>query len=299
MMVARNIQHFFKYPFEIRSSEKIDIDSVRTVCLALGPYRNLTTLTASMLALHPNCQVLNHAGMRIFKSRKLNFLKKYANDKFDAFTRYAIYLSGGGKRGDFGGSITLSHAFTRSRMQDMYQQRFGDRLVKENIHAVFWKESLRTSNYIRRYQPDLERIFTENSRLRFLLPVRHPLDCAVSNRKTGHYELFQNLGKDPSIAQLTAAILDEFVWFLKLKDQFPERFFFYFENKFTEQILKNLANFLDIKKDQKWIDDCLDVFVIKKSYDHEKELIEFYKKTVEDKFMNYPEFSMQLLKFVD
>ncbi len=32
--------------------------AIRSVCLTLGLYRNLTTLTASVLALHTRCQVL-------------------------------------------------------------------------------------------------------------------------------------------------------------------------------------------------------------------------------------------------
>ena len=47
---------------------------LRTVGLILGPYRNLTTLTASVLSLHPECQALNHAGPRLLKGR-LDFIQ--------------------------------------------------------------------------------------------------------------------------------------------------------------------------------------------------------------------------------
>ncbi|MCW5878805.1 MAG: hypothetical protein KIS80_08075, partial [Anaerolineales bacterium] len=53
------------------------IDGLESVCLFLGPYRNLTTLTASMLSLHPECQVLNHAGTRVFPNKNLNFIEEY------------------------------------------------------------------------------------------------------------------------------------------------------------------------------------------------------------------------------
>jgi hypothetical protein len=92
-------------------SEKIDIASLKTVCMTLGPYRNLTALTAAVLFLHPNCQVLNHAGNRIFGDEKLDFISNYSNEIFEAFTRYAIYISQKGRRGDYGGSITLSHGY--------------------------------------------------------------------------------------------------------------------------------------------------------------------------------------------
>jgi hypothetical protein len=69
--------------------------------MTLGPYRNLTTLTASVLFLHPNCQVLNHAGNRIFGDEELDFIANYNNEIFEAFTRYAIYISQKGTRGDY------------------------------------------------------------------------------------------------------------------------------------------------------------------------------------------------------
>jgi hypothetical protein len=49
----------------------ISTEQVKTVCLALGPYRNLTT---SLLFLHPTCQVLNHGGQRILGDRRLDWL---------------------------------------------------------------------------------------------------------------------------------------------------------------------------------------------------------------------------------
>ena len=47
-------------------SRCVDIKYVGYVCLTPGPYRNLTTLTVSVLYLHPDYQVLNHAGTRLF-----------------------------------------------------------------------------------------------------------------------------------------------------------------------------------------------------------------------------------------
>ena len=52
----------------------VDPSQLRSVCLALGPYRNLTTLTAGILSLHPQCQVLNHAGVRLLPDPERNFL---------------------------------------------------------------------------------------------------------------------------------------------------------------------------------------------------------------------------------
>ena len=72
----------------------VDVDAVRTVCLMLGPYRNLTTLTAAIVGLHPNCQVLNHGGMQVFRNNTINFLGDYSDERFEAFIRFAV----GGRR---------------------------------------------------------------------------------------------------------------------------------------------------------------------------------------------------------
>ncbi|MEM7479491.1 MAG: hypothetical protein AAF483_31280, partial [Planctomycetota bacterium] len=67
-----------------------DIGECQSVCLALGPYRNLTTLTAATLFLHPNCQVLNHAGSRIYGNTEVDFLADYSRERFDRFIQFAI-----------------------------------------------------------------------------------------------------------------------------------------------------------------------------------------------------------------
>src|SRR5690349_16380034 len=97
--------------WELASARSVTTDQIRSVCLFLGPYRNLTTLTASLLFLHPRCQVLNHAACRIFGDPRFDFLADYSERRFNDFMRYAIHASRGGRRGQFGGSITHSHAF--------------------------------------------------------------------------------------------------------------------------------------------------------------------------------------------
>src|SRR4029079_11065585 len=98
---------------DIAAAQNLSIDDLRTVCLFLGPYRNLTTLTASILFLHPHCQVLNHAASRIFGDKRIDFLDGYDDEKFKTFVRYAIHASGSGGRGKIGGSLTPSPAIAR------------------------------------------------------------------------------------------------------------------------------------------------------------------------------------------
>ena len=53
--------------------------------IILGPYRNLTTLTAAILSLHPDCQVLNHAGNRFMRNPQFDFMTDLSGDTLNRF----------------------------------------------------------------------------------------------------------------------------------------------------------------------------------------------------------------------
>src|SRR5882672_10493469 len=114
-------------------------DRIRTVCLFLGPYRNLTPLTASLLSLHPHCQVLNHAGARVFAAPDVNFLLDPSVATLRRFCDFALSASQGGQRGNYGGSITLSHAFDSDVVRDAYRNRYGELLIKPSVDCLVWK----------------------------------------------------------------------------------------------------------------------------------------------------------------
>lgn len=283
---------------DLLASQDLDVTPLRTLCLALGPYRNLTTLTASLLFLHPNCQVLNHGAMRILGDPQLDFLRDHRRETVDRFLRYAIWISTKGGRGKKGGSIVHSHAFDeKHKLGRLYREQFGDKLIKEEIHSLFWKESLRTAHYIRNHDIDLVALLEQEPRLRFLLPVRHPLDCAISNRRTGHAKLF-GLGNDASVEDVLEAVLEEIRWFLFWREQYPARFFYYLENDFSEITARRLAEFLLIEPDAGWIRVVQEAFDIDKHYDYPPQLIDHYAATVNGKFAAYPEFREQLLVFI-
>ena len=137
----------------LKKAKKINISSIKTVCFISGPYRNLSSLTASISALHPNCQVLNHASKRILNNSKIDFFTSYSQEKFNLFIKYAILLSKSGKRGRFGGSITFSHAFDNAILKKLYQKRFGNSLVKKDIQSLIWKECLYLEQYLKKKRP--------------------------------------------------------------------------------------------------------------------------------------------------
>jgi hypothetical protein len=282
---------------DLKNAQNMDIKHIKTVCLALGPYRNLTTLTASILFLHPHCQVLNHGGARIFGDPQLDFLLQNDTHTLDQFLRYAIAISTKGKRGKTGGSIVHSHAFDeKHKLGKLYRKHFGDTLIKEDIQCLFWKESLRTSMHIRNNHLDLESLFSTEPRLRFLLPIRNPLDSAISNLRTGHAKLF-GLGANPATEDVLEAILDEIVWVKNLQDQYPGRFYYFLENNFNADEAKALAGFLLLTPDPAWIEVVQEAFDIDKHYDYPAPLLAFYRHQVQHRFSQWPDLQQHLLAF--
>ena len=279
------------------TSRSLDIKDCESVCLALGPYRNLTTLTAATLFLHPNCQVLNHAGNRIYGNRHVDFLSDYSEERLNHFIQFAIKISGKGRGGYVGGSITYSHAFHSNHEIKNEFAKTGLELKKKQIKCLFWKESLLTSNLIRENHVDLCRIFEKDDRLRFLMPIRNPLDCAISNLKTGHVDKFRGLNLDSSIFEVMQAVLDEIHWFAAQKENFPSRFFYYFEHSISREMLVNLATFLKLDPNEDWLSNAMSVMIAKSNYEHDSDLLSFYQEAVNDKFSRFPVLSEKLLNF--
>ncbi len=284
---------------DLFASRWVDISHVESVCLTLGPYRNLTTLTAATLFLHPNCQVLNHARDRIYGNPEVDFLGSYDRKQFDRFIKYAIRISGRGQRGGSGGSITYSHAFDEGHALREIFDGTGMGLTKKKIVCLLWKESLRTSNLIRKRNIDLKELLESDNRLCFLMPIRNPLDCAVSNLRSGHFKLFQGLGKATEVSYIVQAILDEFTWFASLRERFPKRFFYFFEHRITRKVLTDLAQFLKLEPSERWLSNALSAMVLKPGYHHDQETIDQYLdylKLLEPKF---PGLASELRVFAD
>jgi hypothetical protein len=280
---------------DLSRSANVPTDSLQTVCLTLGPYRNLTTLTASVLFLHPRCQVLNHAGGRIFGDERIDFLAGYSEERFQTFLRYALHASTKGRRGSHGGSIKHSHAVVER--SDMSEAIAG-MAPKDEVTCLLWKESLRTSNHIRDCGVDLADVLAKNAALRFLMPVRNPLDCAASNIRKGHVRHFEGLAAGADTEAALTAILDEFVWFRNLQEQHGERFFHFFAHDEPHQMLTRMAAFLQLEAQQDWLEAGAEAFQVSSGYDHATDLVRLYREMVESKFGRDPEFAQNLLAFV-
>lgn len=270
-----------------------------SVCVALGPYRNLSTLTAATLFLHPHCQVLNHAGGQVFGNPDIDFLAAFSPARLDRFVAWAREVSAAGERGYGGGSITLSHAFDEQHALKRRFERAGLPLVKADLRCLFWKEPLRTSNWIRKQRIDLGAIFDLDSRLRFMLPIRNPIDCARSNLKTGHVRLFEGLDAHSSAPDVIDAILDEIDWFTQLGAAHPKRFFHFFAHDLSRMTLIRMATFLGIEPLEAWLADAMDVMQVTKPYVHDDDLKAWYRDRVMQRFAVRPDLCHGLLAFID
>lgn len=272
--------------------------NLKSVCLALGPYRNLTTLTASLLFLHPRCQVLNHGSDRILLNPDTNFLLDYSDRKFETFVRHAIGLSAQGRRGRFGGSIMLSHAFDDERIRNAYRDRFQENTVKADIDCLFWKESMRVSAFIRQHQVDLGGLFAVNSQLRFLMPIRNPVDCALSNMKTGHMRGLVDSEGPRAFGNTLDAVMREIRWFHELMNRYPDRFFCFYENGFNEGVVRSLAEFLQISADRTWVDDVIQNYDVRHPYEYTGEMKDVYRELVGRYFGALPGVRERLESFI-
>jgi hypothetical protein len=283
--------------YQLQVSRFIYIGECESVCLALGPYRNLTTLTAATLSLHPQVQVLNHGGGWIYGNDRVDFLSAYSRQKFDRFVQYAIRMSAAGERGDHGGSIEHSHAFDEQHGMKSAYCESGAQRVKPTVKCLFWKESLRTSNRLRDCSVDMGRLIKAEPRLRFMMPVRNPLDCAVSNLKTGHISLFRGLDEGATMEEAVDAVLSEIREFAAYRQAFPERFFWYFEHSISRQMLLDMARFLAVAPDADWLDRSLTVMQVNSGYAHDEALLDYYRAQAGEIFADLPELRDALLEF--
>lgn len=274
-------------PWHWLRSRRLDLAGVNTLCLTLGPNRNMTTLTAGLIALHPQCQALNHAWRRQ-RPQAEDLLLERDERAFERFVRAAVMRSLGGRQGRFGGSVVHSHAFQRPAMRAAYQRRFGRTLLKPEVRCVYWKSAKQVTAFVRENDVDLLGLVDREPRLRFLMPLRNPLDCALSNYRKGHYNAFAQL-RGRSVEEVIAFMTELVGWFLDLRRERPEHFFGYRESEYDRPMLARLAGFLGVDADEQWMADCLESKVQGSSYDYEDSWLEAYRAALGKHLAGHPE----------
>ncbi len=241
--------------------DRLDVVSIG---LMLCPNRNLTTLTAAVLSLHPHIQVLNHGFERLEAAGLLRFLRSGSEDDLEAFLRGAIALSGYGRRGDYGGSILLSHGYDRPALRAAYAQRYGDAPFKSDIRCVVWKDGARLLEYLRANDISAVGLAERLPRLRFLSPLRRPVAHLRGLQR--YYEPQPPDYVRPSLPDLTTESVAKYILaaheeFLAWRVQRPAQFFAYTEAELGAQGAAALAGFLGISADATWRQLAAEFFV--------------------------------------
>jgi hypothetical protein len=232
--------------------DQLDVVSIG---LMLCPNRNLTTLTAAILSLHPHVQVLNHGFKRLEAAGLLRFLRSGSEDDLEAFLRGAIGLSGYGRQGDYGGNILLSHAYQRLALRAAYARHYADAPVKPDIRCLVWKDGARLLEYLRTNNIAAVGLAERFPRLRFLSPLRRPVAHLRSLQR--YYEPQPPDYIRPSLPDLTVECVAKYILaaheeFLAWSQQRPSQFFAFTEAEFGEQGAAALAHFLGISADKTW-----------------------------------------------
>ncbi|MEK8018810.1 MAG: hypothetical protein VSS75_018205 [Candidatus Parabeggiatoa sp.] len=276
-------------------SNRIDIENINNIKLLsiLGPYRNLSSFTSAVLALHPNIQVLNHSYNTVI-TEKTNFIKKASNTRINEFIRRATFISSKRTVELFGnwiidGSILDSHAFFNyPDVMNTYENRFGSAQVKDSFQVMVWKESGRLTDYLMRYEKTLINLLDHFPRIKFILPVRNPIDCAISNYKLSYHKLLSFEGRSlyesipsDSLEGMLEYIIYSHVWCLRFAENYPDRFFVFSQTDVDYSLFAKLAKFLEVKNDDVWIRDGLKISNFKAHYAYHDNLINTYIKLLE------------------
>ncbi len=267
--------------------------NIRHIVVPLGPYRNLTTQTAAIFALHPNAIVLNHAGRRIFPRRSLNWVRKPEPQRLDQFIRAAVRLCQGGQRGDYGGSILLSHAFQNVEVRAAYQRRFQDKIIKNSVSVLYWKESMRVTNCLINGQ-NIRDVLVYLPNVLFLVPVRNPIDCAKSNVRTAKW---QHITDERRFEKVLDRIIELYAWIWSVRADYENRFLFLWEHETSEEKLRSLARFAHLSHDPVWISDVTTALGVRKRWQTNEEIKEF-ERCVLGRTNQGSELQDQLLKFI-
>jgi hypothetical protein len=266
-----------------------------TVCLFYGFSRNLTTLFASLFALHPRCQVLNHSSKLILSDKK-NFLALRNRKSIDKFIEFAIKNSTRNIKG-VGGSIISSHAFTSSFSSDeisqKYQARFGEERVKAQIDSIVWKDAAHMTDYLEDNGISALTVAADYPEARFILPIRNLLDCILSN-VTKH----KGRWGESSIEEIAEIIVRRTREFLQMEKQCPGQFMHFFQDEIDAGSVARIGSFLGLEATPEWIQDFLDCYKLKPSDGATTELKQTYVSLINKYFENSPEIG-KLLAFAE
>lgn len=262
-------------------------DTVNSVALILGPYRNLTTLAAATLALHPFCQVLNHAGVRLHEYRRLTWMQSPCMKTLREFLHAGFWLSKNGQSGPHGGSIRFSHAF-HGELQRLYLERYGSIWIKEKPHCFIWKESASVTYMFRDGIADLGSVINNLPSLRFIIPIRNPIDIALSTQvfyyRYGVPDYLKPQFPDFSFQSALGYVMTTFQYCFRLKEEYPEKIYFLYQDALGRNVFERLEKFLGLPSDARWQTEAASCFVARRKYAYEPNIINMTLENIEKVF---------------
>ncbi|HIE84052.1 MAG TPA: hypothetical protein EYQ00_09505 [Dehalococcoidia bacterium] len=226
--------------------------------LFLGPYGNLTTLYASILALHPSIIGLNHARDRVPVDATF-YDGENVRDKYDNFVKFVVANQERSDTGPAGGSFQKAHTSRTGEMEAL--ENVAHYSSQSPSHFV-WKESGFLTSQLRR-KVSVKRVLEDIPEAVFIRPVRNPLHWLKTNLIAQHFELYDDTwgrgfmteAQASSPTALSEWYLRDLQWFLCLKEQYPKRFIIHFE---TEP-LTNITQRIELPFEQQWLHAATDV----------------------------------------
>lgn len=210
------------------------------IVFILGPYRNLTTMLATYMNLHENIIVFNHGYGRL-KNAECDFWNKMTEESYNKFIKFIEenYLLG--KRGSYGGDITLAHASDKNNIISKYIPP-----IKKNEKYIVIKESGLITNDLRNNFKDFDKINRLLSyfkdKIYFIRPVRNILKSVLSNHKTGKYNKYSELKNKDDMFKW---YLQDLNWFYICKKKYLDQFCYFYEKDINE-INSIFCNFLKL-----------------------------------------------------
>lgn len=257
-------------------------------------------MTAVMLWLHPQCQVLNHGYRLINPKHLLWFLAPGDSNEFCVFTTLLADLS----TKVVGTEDCSPHVLRTVQENPGVEEAFARlnsappiAILKNPMHSLVWKESQVMMNSLLNISTNWDELFANNSKLRFLMPFRNPMDCAVSNHRQRKWIFFPGLDDNSPMLTLRA-VLAEFAWFIAMERRHPDRFFHFYEDM-TAEALENLQTFLGLDYNQEWVDAVLNLWKLRHPYVFSKEFIDYYVSMVRLHFAAWPDIGQRLVEYID
>lgn len=280
----------------LRAEELAAADRIGTVVLPLGPYGNLTTMTAALFAFHPNAVVLNHAADRVFGSRFDPF-DDLGPERWRTFKAGALRLLQHGRKSSYGGNVLFSHAFRSGELRDLYAARFGATLLKPRASTLFWKDSMRFTNRFLADRPGIDAFLAANDQTVFLLPVRNPMDCARSNLATGrsHHLVAK---RDAAFEPVLTRILEALRWFRIREREAPERFWSFTEAELADGFLDRFAAFCRLPYSASWREDAPRTILVLPRSQHAASSRDLYARLTAEFFADDPAMRARLERFL-